>query len=123
MNFHDLSDYVVSHVKGWLKLKLVIVVVSLFLLVFAVGIFHPSVLFLKPDSELTYTEQLRSLICMKKYGICSMRYELVLGNTGKVDLDKVSIVLKGLPESKITIRFWIIAIILALLSISTLKLR
>lgn len=31
--------------------------------------------------------------------------------------------LKGLPESKITIRFWIIAIILALLSISTLKLR
>lgn len=31
--------------------------------------------------------------------------------------------LMGLPESKITIRFWIIAIILALLSISTLKLR
>lgn len=31
--------------------------------------------------------------------------------------------LKGLPESKITVRFWIIAIILALLSISTLKLR
>lgn len=31
--------------------------------------------------------------------------------------------LKGWPESKITIRFWIIAIILALLSISTLKLR
>jgi phospho-N-acetylmuramoyl-pentapeptide-transferase len=31
--------------------------------------------------------------------------------------------LKGWPESKVTIRFWIIAIILALLSISTLKLR
>ncbi len=31
--------------------------------------------------------------------------------------------LKGWPESKITVRFWIIAIILALLSISTLKLR
>ena len=31
--------------------------------------------------------------------------------------------LKGVPESKITVRFWIIAIILALLSISTLKLR
>jgi phospho-N-acetylmuramoyl-pentapeptide-transferase len=31
--------------------------------------------------------------------------------------------MKGWPESKITIRFWIIAIILALLSMSTLKLR
>jgi len=31
--------------------------------------------------------------------------------------------LKGLHESKITVRFWIIAIILALMSISTLKLR
>jgi phospho-N-acetylmuramoyl-pentapeptide-transferase len=31
--------------------------------------------------------------------------------------------LKGLPESKVTVRFWIIAIILALISISTLKLR
>lgn len=31
--------------------------------------------------------------------------------------------LKGLPESKITVRFWIIAIILALLSLSTIKLR
>ena len=31
--------------------------------------------------------------------------------------------LKGWPESKVTIRFWIIAIILALLSMSTLKLR
>ena len=31
--------------------------------------------------------------------------------------------LKGLPESKIIVRFWIIAIILALLSLSTLKLR
>lgn len=31
--------------------------------------------------------------------------------------------LKGWPESKVTIRFWIIAIILTLLSMSTLKLR
>ena len=31
--------------------------------------------------------------------------------------------LKGWPESKVTVRFWIIAIILTLLSISTLKLR
>ncbi|MFC1867953.1 phospho-N-acetylmuramoyl-pentapeptide-transferase [Thermodesulfobacteriota bacterium] len=31
--------------------------------------------------------------------------------------------LKGWPESKVTVRFWIIAIILALLSMSTLKLR
>jgi phospho-N-acetylmuramoyl-pentapeptide-transferase len=31
--------------------------------------------------------------------------------------------LQGWPESKVTVRFWIIAIILALLSISTLKLR
>ncbi len=31
--------------------------------------------------------------------------------------------LKGWPESKVTVRFWIIAIILALLSIGTLKLR
>jgi phospho-N-acetylmuramoyl-pentapeptide-transferase len=31
--------------------------------------------------------------------------------------------LKGWPESKVTVRFWIIAIVLALLSISTLKLR
>jgi phospho-N-acetylmuramoyl-pentapeptide-transferase len=31
--------------------------------------------------------------------------------------------LKGWPESKVTVRFWIIAIILALLSFSTLKLR
>ncbi|MBW2028463.1 MAG: phospho-N-acetylmuramoyl-pentapeptide-transferase [Deltaproteobacteria bacterium] len=31
--------------------------------------------------------------------------------------------LKGWPETKVTVRFWIIAIILALLSISTLKLR
>jgi phospho-N-acetylmuramoyl-pentapeptide-transferase len=31
--------------------------------------------------------------------------------------------LKGWPESKVTIRFWIIATILALLSIGTLKLR
>jgi phospho-N-acetylmuramoyl-pentapeptide-transferase len=31
--------------------------------------------------------------------------------------------LKGWPESKVTVRFWIIAIILSLLSISTLKLR
>lgn len=31
--------------------------------------------------------------------------------------------LKGVPESKITVRFWIIAIILALLSFSTLKVR
>jgi len=31
--------------------------------------------------------------------------------------------LKGWPESKIIIRFWIIAIILALLTLSTLKLR
>jgi phospho-N-acetylmuramoyl-pentapeptide-transferase len=31
--------------------------------------------------------------------------------------------LKGWPESKVTVRFWIIAIILALLSLSTLKLR
>jgi phospho-N-acetylmuramoyl-pentapeptide-transferase len=31
--------------------------------------------------------------------------------------------LKGWPESKVTVRFWIIAIILALLSISTLKVR
>jgi len=31
--------------------------------------------------------------------------------------------LKGWPESKVTVRFWIIAIILALVSISTLKLR
>jgi phospho-N-acetylmuramoyl-pentapeptide-transferase len=30
---------------------------------------------------------------------------------------------KGIPESKITIRFWIIAIIFALLSLSALKLR
>jgi phospho-N-acetylmuramoyl-pentapeptide-transferase len=31
--------------------------------------------------------------------------------------------LKGWPEAKVTVRFWIIAIMLALLSISTLKLR
>jgi phospho-N-acetylmuramoyl-pentapeptide-transferase len=31
--------------------------------------------------------------------------------------------LKGWPESKVTVRFWIIAVVLALLSISTLKLR
>jgi phospho-N-acetylmuramoyl-pentapeptide-transferase len=31
--------------------------------------------------------------------------------------------LKGWPESKVTVRFWIIAIILSLLSISTIKLR
>ena len=31
--------------------------------------------------------------------------------------------LKGWPESKVTVRFWIIAVILALMSISTLKLR
>jgi phospho-N-acetylmuramoyl-pentapeptide-transferase len=31
--------------------------------------------------------------------------------------------LEGWPESKVTVRFWIIAIILALLSLSTLKLR
>ena len=31
--------------------------------------------------------------------------------------------LKGWPEAKVTVRFWIIAIILALLSISTLKVR
>jgi len=31
--------------------------------------------------------------------------------------------LKGWPESKVTVRFWIIAIVLALLSLSTLKLR
>jgi phospho-N-acetylmuramoyl-pentapeptide-transferase len=31
--------------------------------------------------------------------------------------------LKGWPEPKVTIRFWIIAIMLALLSVSTLKLR
>jgi phospho-N-acetylmuramoyl-pentapeptide-transferase len=31
--------------------------------------------------------------------------------------------LKGIPECKVTVRFWIIAIILALLSFSTLKLR
>ena len=31
--------------------------------------------------------------------------------------------LKGWPESKVTVRFWIIAIILTLLSMSTLKLR
>jgi len=31
--------------------------------------------------------------------------------------------LKGWPESKVTVRFWIIAIILALLSLGTLKLR
>lgn len=31
--------------------------------------------------------------------------------------------MKGWPEAKVTVRFWIIAIILALLSISTLKLR
>jgi phospho-N-acetylmuramoyl-pentapeptide-transferase len=31
--------------------------------------------------------------------------------------------LKGWPESKVTVRFWIIAIVLALLSFSTLKLR
>jgi len=31
--------------------------------------------------------------------------------------------LKGWPESKVTVRFWIISIILALLSLSTLKLR
>jgi len=31
--------------------------------------------------------------------------------------------LKGWPESKVTVRFWIIAIILALMSIGTLKLR
>src|SRR4030042_1269004 len=31
--------------------------------------------------------------------------------------------LKGWPEDKVTVRFWIIAIVLALLSISTLKLR
>jgi phospho-N-acetylmuramoyl-pentapeptide-transferase len=31
--------------------------------------------------------------------------------------------LKGWPESKVTVRFWIIAIILALLSMGTLKLR
>ena len=31
--------------------------------------------------------------------------------------------LKGWPESKVTIRFWIIAIILALMSLTTLKLR
>jgi phospho-N-acetylmuramoyl-pentapeptide-transferase len=30
---------------------------------------------------------------------------------------------KGLPESKVTIRFWIISVILALLSLATLKLR
>ncbi len=31
--------------------------------------------------------------------------------------------LKGWPESKVTVRFWIMAIVLALLSLSTLKLR
>ena len=31
--------------------------------------------------------------------------------------------LKGWPESKVIVRFWIIAIILALMAISTLKLR
>ncbi|MGM0380396.1 MAG: phospho-N-acetylmuramoyl-pentapeptide-transferase [bacterium] len=31
--------------------------------------------------------------------------------------------LKGLPESKITVRFWIVGIILALITLSTLKLR
>ena len=99
MNFSDLSDYVISHAKDWLKLKLVVALVALFLFVFAVGIFHPSVLFLRPDSELTYTEQMRSLICMQKYGICSMRYELVLGNTGKVNLDKVVVIINNLPQS------------------------
>jgi phospho-N-acetylmuramoyl-pentapeptide-transferase len=29
----------------------------------------------------------------------------------------------GVPESKVTVRFWIMAIILAVLSMSTLKLR
>ena len=31
--------------------------------------------------------------------------------------------MKGIPESKITVRFWIIAILLAILALSTLKLR
>ncbi|MEE8399661.1 MAG: phospho-N-acetylmuramoyl-pentapeptide-transferase, partial [Desulfobacterales bacterium] len=31
--------------------------------------------------------------------------------------------LKGWPETKVTVRFWIIAIILALIAMSTLKLR
>jgi len=31
--------------------------------------------------------------------------------------------LKGWPEAKVTVRFWIVAIMLALLSMSTLKLR
>ncbi len=31
--------------------------------------------------------------------------------------------LKGIPESKIIIRFWILSILLALISLSTLKLR
>jgi phospho-N-acetylmuramoyl-pentapeptide-transferase len=31
--------------------------------------------------------------------------------------------LKGWPEPKVTVRFWIIAIILALVSLSTLKIR
>ena len=31
--------------------------------------------------------------------------------------------LKGLPESKVIVRFWIVGIILALLSLATLKVR
>ncbi|MFP4037818.1 MAG: phospho-N-acetylmuramoyl-pentapeptide-transferase, partial [Desulfobacteraceae bacterium] len=31
--------------------------------------------------------------------------------------------LKGWPESKVTVRFWIISVVLALMAISTLKLR
>jgi len=31
--------------------------------------------------------------------------------------------LKGIPESKIVVRFWILAIILALFSLITLKIR
>ena len=99
MNLSDLSDYIVSHAKTWFKAKVVLAVISVFLLVFAVGIFHPSVFFFKPDAELTYTEQINSLICMQEYGFCSVRYELVLGNTGKDDLDKVDISIKDIPES------------------------
>ena len=106
MSFSDLFDSITDHARNWFRLKVVLALISIFLLIFATGIFHPSVLFFKPDAELTYVENTNALdfmFCVKEYKICTVRYELVLGNTGKDDLDKINVSITGLPESLV---FW-----------------
>jgi len=102
MSLEKLYEYISSHLYGWVRTKIFVAGISIVLLVVSVGIYHPITLFYSPDKEITFTESLSSLTCTS-HNVCVVLYELVIGNTGKDDIEELEIIFNSLPKS---IKVW-----------------